>query len=128
MKNFRIEAVILAIGLLLLGVFIEKGFSKFAEKDRSITVKGLAEIEVPANKVTWPLVYKSLGNDLGRLYDDIKRSNQTITGFLKEKGLTEVFRKKTGLIIDAYFAGTKVKWILDNVPGAREKEIGRAHV
>ena len=81
MKNFRIEAIILAIGLLLLGVFIEKGFSKFAEKDRSITVKGLAEIEVPANKVTWPLVYKSLGNDLGRLYDDIKRSNQTITGF-----------------------------------------------
>lgn len=40
---------------------------------------------------------------------------------LKEKGLTEVFRKKTGLIIDAYFAGTKVKWILDNVPGARER-------
>ena len=40
---------------------------------------------------------------------------------LKEKGLTEVFRKKTGLIIDAYFSGTKVKWILDNVPGAREK-------
>lgn len=40
---------------------------------------------------------------------------------LKEKGMTEVFRKKTGLIIDAYFAGTKVKWILDNVPGAREK-------
>ena len=45
MKNFRIEAIILAIGLLLLGVFIEKGFSKFAEKDRSVTVKGLAEIE-----------------------------------------------------------------------------------
>ena len=89
MKNFRIEAIILAIGLLLLGVFIEKGFSKFAEKDRSVTVKGLAEIEVPANKVTWPLVYKSLGNDLGKLYDDIKRSNQTITDFLKEKGLTE---------------------------------------
>lgn len=40
---------------------------------------------------------------------------------LKEKGLTEVFRKKTGLIIDAYFSGTKVKWILDHVPGARER-------
>ncbi|MGN0249739.1 MAG: glycerol kinase GlpK [Oliverpabstia sp.] len=40
---------------------------------------------------------------------------------LKEKGLTEVFRKKTGLIIDAYFAGTKVKWILDHVEGARER-------
>ena len=51
MKNFRIEAIILAIGLLLLGVFIEKGFSKFAEKDRSVTVKGLAEIEVPGEMI-----------------------------------------------------------------------------
>ncbi len=40
---------------------------------------------------------------------------------LKAKGLTEVFRKKTGLIIDAYFSGTKLKWILDNVNGARER-------
>ncbi len=40
---------------------------------------------------------------------------------LKEKGLTEMFRSKTGLIIDAYFSGTKVKWILDHVPGARER-------
>ena len=40
---------------------------------------------------------------------------------LKEKGLTEKFKKKTGLVIDAYFSGTKVKWILDNVPGARER-------
>ena len=40
---------------------------------------------------------------------------------LKEKGLTDKFREKTGLVIDAYFSGTKVKWILDNIPGAREK-------
>ena len=40
---------------------------------------------------------------------------------LKEKGLTEKFRQKTGLVIDAYFSGTKVKWILDNIPGARQK-------
>ena len=40
---------------------------------------------------------------------------------LKEKGLTESFRRKTGLVIDAYFSGTKLKWILDNVPGARER-------
>ena len=45
---------------------------------------------------------------------------------LKAKGLTEKFRQKTGLVIDAYFSGTKVKWILDNVPGARERaEQGR---
>ena len=40
---------------------------------------------------------------------------------LKADGLTDTIREKTGLIIDAYFSGTKIKWILDNVPGARER-------
>ncbi len=40
---------------------------------------------------------------------------------LKEKGLTDSFRQKTGLVIDAYFSGTKVKWLLDHVEGARER-------
>lgn len=40
---------------------------------------------------------------------------------LKEAGHSDLFRDKTGLLIDAYFSGTKVKWILDNVDGAREK-------
>lgn len=40
---------------------------------------------------------------------------------LKDKGLTDKFREKTGLVIDAYFSATKIKWILDNVEGAREK-------
>mgnify|MGYP002405107564 CR=1 FL=1 len=38
---------------------------------------------------------------------------------LKAEGLTDTFRAKTGLVIDAYFSATKLKWILDNVPGAR---------
>ncbi|PZP50845.1 MAG: glycerol kinase [Pseudopedobacter saltans] len=40
---------------------------------------------------------------------------------LKEKGLTDKIREKTGLVIDAYFCATKIKWILDNVKGAKEK-------
>jgi len=40
---------------------------------------------------------------------------------LKAQGLVDKIREKTGLIIDAYFSGTKIKWILDNVPGARER-------
>ena len=40
---------------------------------------------------------------------------------LKEKALTDTFRAKTGLVIDAYFSGTKIRWILENVPGARER-------
>ena len=42
---------------------------------------------------------------------------------LKARGLVDKIREKTGLIIDAYFSGTKIKWILDNVPGAREKAL-----
>lgn len=40
---------------------------------------------------------------------------------LKAKGLAEKFRQKTGLVIDAYFSGTKLRWILENVPGARQR-------
>ena len=40
---------------------------------------------------------------------------------LRERGLTERIREKTGLILDAYFSATKIRWILDNVPGARAR-------
>ena len=40
---------------------------------------------------------------------------------LKDKGLVDSIRKKTGLVIDAYFSGSKIRWILENVPGARER-------
>ncbi len=49
------------------------------------------------------------------------RRTSAIADELKAKGLEEKYRQKTGLIIDAYFSATKVKWILDNVEGAREK-------
>lgn len=49
------------------------------------------------------------------------RQTADICTELKEKGYNELFREKTGLLIDAYFSGTKVKWILDNVEGARER-------
>ncbi|MDU0441833.1 glycerol kinase GlpK [Staphylococcus haemolyticus] len=49
------------------------------------------------------------------------RQTQSICHELKEQGHEETFRNKTGLLLDPYFAGTKVKWILDNVDGAREK-------
>ncbi len=49
------------------------------------------------------------------------RQTAAICEDLKARGLEAEFRRKTGLVVDAYFAGTKVKWILDNVPGARER-------
>ena len=85
MANWKTEAIIIAIGMVILGGSIEDGI----EKERIVTVKGLAEMEVPANKVTWPLVYKEVGNDLGTLYDKIKTTYRTIINFLKDKGITE---------------------------------------
>jgi len=49
------------------------------------------------------------------------RQTKEICEELREKGYNDLFRSKTGLLIDAYFAGTKVKWILDNVEGTRER-------
>jgi len=49
------------------------------------------------------------------------RRTASICDELKAKGWTDTIRQKTGLILDAYFSGTKIKWILDNVAGARER-------
>lgn len=49
------------------------------------------------------------------------RRTSDMADALKAKGLEETFRQKTGLRIDAYFSATKIKWILDNVEGARER-------
>jgi glycerol kinase len=49
------------------------------------------------------------------------RRTAAICDSIKEKGFEELIRRKTGLVVDAYFSGTKIKWILDNVMGAREK-------
>ncbi|HBT50865.1 MAG TPA: glycerol kinase [Petrotoga sp.] len=49
------------------------------------------------------------------------RRTSKICDTLKEKGLEETIKHKTGLMVDAYFSGTKIKWILDNVEGTREK-------
>ena len=89
MSNWKTEAALLAIGLIILGTQIQKGINNFVEKDRIVTVKGLAEMEVPANKVTWPLMYKEVGNDLTALYNRINATNTAIVDFLKKKGITE---------------------------------------
>jgi glycerol kinase len=58
------------------------------------------------------------------VYNAIVWQDRRTSGYcdeLKDRGLAEKIREKTGLVIDAYFSGTKIKWILDNVKGAREK-------
>lgn len=89
MCKWNTGAFLITVGLIVIGYQIKKGIDNLVEKDRIVTVKGLAEMEIPANKVTWPLMYKEVGNDLTVLYNKIRQTNEAIVKFLKEKGITE---------------------------------------
>ena len=93
MKNVQFkyigEALILANRLFLAGGAIKSGIVKFKEMDRTVTAKGLCEKEVKADKVTWPLKFKELGNDPAELYDRIESNTQTVVSFLKSNGLSD---------------------------------------
>ena len=84
-----------------------------AEQIAGIGITNQRETTVVWDKETGTPVYNAI----------VWQSRQTseICEELKEQGHNDLFREKTGLLIDAYFSGTKVKWILDNVEGAREK-------
>ncbi|WP_294068192.1 SIMPL domain-containing protein [Proteiniphilum sp. UBA1028] len=88
MKNWIFEAAILAAGLMVTGILLNAGINNFTNRDRVVTVKGLAEMEVQADKVIWPLMYKDLGNDLTTLYTNIQTKNKTIIGFLEANGIS----------------------------------------
>ncbi|EJR57158.1 glycerol kinase [Bacillus cereus VD107] len=83
------------------------------EQIAGIGITNQRETAVVWDKTTGKPVYNAI----------VWQSRQTveICDELKEKGYSDMVREKTGLLIDAYFSGTKVKWILDNVEGAREK-------
>ena len=87
MKNLRIEAVIVAVGLVLLGWCLYLGLAKFATGERVVSVRGLAEREVKADYVIWPVVYKTTGNDLQAIHAEINRANGVISAFLRRNGV-----------------------------------------
>lgn len=89
MKNYYVEATILAVAIVVFGTFVKNSLDRFTDKERVVTVKGLSEREVPADKVIWPLIYKELGNDLADIYQRIEKKNATVTDFLKKHGLTD---------------------------------------
>ena len=84
-----VASAIIAIGIIILGFSLKAGMDNFTEKDRKVTVKGLAEKEVKADKVTWPIVSKELGDNLPELYDRIAKKQNTIKAFLLKNGIKE---------------------------------------
>lgn len=90
MKESKIvSAVIIAIGVALVGLFIKQGIDNFSYRDRIVTVRGLAEREVKANSVTWPVVYQCAANDLSAIYSDITSKSNAIVKFLKDNGVQD---------------------------------------
>lgn len=81
--------ICIAVGLLLLGIQIKSGLSSISSNQRVVTVRGLSEKEVHANKVTWPIVSKEVGNDLPSIYAKTESTNAAILAFLKNNGITE---------------------------------------
>ena len=82
-------AVFIAIGLLMLGICIRNGFGMVSSNSRVVAVRGLSEREVNANKVTWPIVSKIVGNDLTQIYSQVSATDDAIVNFLKKNGITD---------------------------------------
>ena len=98
-----------------LGVAVE-AMNKIGASAKDIAAIGITnqrETAIVWDKNTGEPVYRAIVWQCRRTAD--------YCNSLKEKGLTENFQKKTGLVIDAYFSATKIKWILDHVQGARER-------
>ena len=84
-----VSALLIGLGIFFLGVFIKAGFNSISNNARVVTVRGLSEREVEANKVTWPIVSKFVGNDLPTVYQNIETSNNAIVAFLKSNGVSD---------------------------------------
>ena len=86
-----------------------------------VTAQEIAAIGITNQRETTVLWDKHTGIPVYNAIVWQSRQTADICENLRQAGHTQTFRSKTGLLIDAYFSGTKVKWILDNVEGAKEK-------
>lgn len=89
--------------------------------ENDINASDIAGIGITNQRETTVVWDKNTGEPVYNAIVWQSRQTASICDQLKAEGHEDTFRQKTGLLIDAYFSGTKVKWILDNVEGAREK-------
>ncbi len=77
------------IGLIAIAIAIPISVKNLTSYKRTVTVKGLCEREVKADRVIWPIVYKEGGNDLKSVYSNLTAKNATIVNWLKDAGINE---------------------------------------
>lgn len=85
-NNTVVSAIIVALGLALIGYFIKTGMVEFRAMERSVEVKGLSEREVLADTVIWPIQFSAAGNDLSQLMQEVDNKNQAVVAFLTLHG------------------------------------------
>ncbi|MBM7686024.1 MAG: glycerol kinase [Epulopiscium sp.] len=95
--------------------------TKEAMQKLNVTAKDIAAIGITNQRETTVVWNKKTGEPIYNAIVWQCRRTSEFCDELKAEGFDKIIREKTGLIVDAYFSGTKVKWILDNVPGAREE-------
>lgn len=90
MKNEKLCAFsILAAGLILAGAMLPVAVKVMKSYDRTVSVRGLCEREVKADKVIWPIRFKVASNDLGTIYREIDSKQKSIEAFLKNGGVNQ---------------------------------------
>ncbi len=89
--------------------------------EANLKPQDIAAVGITNQRETTVVWDKKTGNPIHNAIVWQSRQTSKICDELNERGYGPLFKSKTGLLIDAYFSGTKVKWILDNVPGARIK-------
>ena len=92
-----------------------------AMKNLNATAADIAAIGITNQRETTIVWDKQTGEPIHRAVVWQCRRTAEYCDSLKDKGLVDTVRAKTGLVIDAYFSGTKLRWLLENVPGARER-------
>ena len=99
-----VSAVVLALGVVLGGLFIGYGFARGRAADRYVEVKGLAEREVTADLALWPLRYVSTGEDLAATQAQITRNTRQVYAFLARNGIDTTAVQLQALEVSDAFA------------------------
>lgn len=99
----------------------QSGVAREVVEAAGITAEEIAAIGITNQRETTVVWDKHTGQPIYNAIVWQCRRTAPICDDLKDKGHSDYIRQSTGLVVDAYFSGTKVKWILDNVEGAREK-------
>lgn len=90
MERHRLSsAIVMSIAIIVLGSMLPIAVKDFRAFDRTVTVKGLCEREVEADKVIWPINYRVASNDLSDLTAKMESNRKTIVQFLKDGGIDE---------------------------------------